>query len=503
MKKRWGHASIWATTLPIAALCHFSTDAQAQTARTVYLYNAALGNAQASVNDARTAPWGNGESSNDRRMDFEGAPVLRVTTRNFQEGIRFDLKTPADYDAFRDKGFIRLRVRFRDIGGGGGGRGGMFPGMDGGGGGRGGFGGGGRGGFGGGGRGDFGGGGQDAGGGGGFGGVPAGGGGFGGLLGQFQPTPRWTAQSQVRPLPQFGGGGMPGMGMPGMGMPGMGMPGMGGEDGTGAAAVVPQTTQISEFNLTLIRENGASSGTIPVNLDATPPDDLGWRLLILPIKSLTSTPNASGPIQRVVLTSDKEDSFYLAQAALVIENGQITVSLRRPSDAPGSQVAEIEVKPGPVTLIADVEAGAADPTVEWNFDADNVGNLPPGALSTPPTGMGDGEGGMMPGMTPGMEGMGRPQTGGRPGQGGMMVPGGARMPGMTGAIPGMAGAMPGMAPGGGAATVQVGPRLDARGLTATFEYPNEEQNYRVEVTVRDRSGQKQPVTASILVRVRA
>jgi hypothetical protein len=32
--------------------------------------------------------------------------------------------------------------------------------------------------------------------------------------------------------------------------------------------------------------------------------------------------------------------------------------------------------------------------------------------------------------------------------------------------------------------------------------PNEEQNYRVEVTVRDRSGQKQPVKASILVRIR-
>lgn len=48
----------------------------------------------------------------------------------------------------------------------------------------------------------------------------------------------------------------------------------------------------------------------------------------------------------------------------------------------------------------------------------------------------------------------------------------------------------------------VGPRIDARGLTATFTYPNEEQNYRVEVKVTDKSGKKEPVTASILVKVR-
>jgi hypothetical protein len=48
----------------------------------------------------------------------------------------------------------------------------------------------------------------------------------------------------------------------------------------------------------------------------------------------------------------------------------------------------------------------------------------------------------------------------------------------------------------------VGPRIDARGLVAKFTYPNEEQNYRVEVTVRDRSGKKEPVRSSVLVRVR-
>jgi hypothetical protein len=58
-------------------------------------------------------------------------------------------------------------------------------------------------------------------------------------------------------------------------------------------------------------------------------------------------------------------------------------------------------------------------------------------------------------------------------------------------------------PGGeGAPVVPAGPRVDARGLTAAFTYPNEEQNYRVEVTVRDKSGAKKPVTASIIVKVR-
>jgi hypothetical protein len=52
------------------------------------------------------------------------------------------------------------------------------------------------------------------------------------------------------------------------------------------------------------------------------------------------------------------------------------------------------------------------------------------------------------------------------------------------------------------AEVPAGPRVDARGLIGKFEYPAEEQNYRVEVTVRDRSGKKQPVTASLLVKVR-
>jgi hypothetical protein len=70
----------------------------------------------------------------------------------------------------------------------------------------------------------------------------------------------------------------------------------------------------------------------------------------------------------------------------------------------------------------------------------------------------------------------------------------------AGGFPG--GMPPGMdAEGGGMAFV--GPRIDARGLSARPEWPNEEQNYRVEITVRDRAGRKDEVKASLLVKVRS
>ncbi|HEX9996665.1 MAG TPA: hypothetical protein VGB45_05950, partial [Abditibacterium sp.] len=355
---------------------------------------------------------------------------------------RFDLTTPVDFESYRENGFLRLRLRFRDAEGNAGNAEGMNPNRM----------------------------------------NPDGERPRRGDRANLQINPQWRDNAQFGgALPPFGGG-----------PDGVRTP----EEGGIEAPVIPaQTTSIDAISVTLLRENGATGGTIPVNLDTSTPDENGWRLFVLPIKGMTSTPNASGQIQRVIITSDQEDTFYMAQAAIVIENGQMTASIRRPSDVAGAQVAEIEVKPGPLTLIADVEAGAADPAIEWNFDADNVGNLPPGALSDPaeagidaiplPPGMG----GDMPAP--------RPNTGRRPGmdqQPGIAPrPGGGRRPGV---VDGNVG------PEGGTAPVQLGPRLDARGLTATFEYPNEEQNYRVEVTVRDRSGQKEPVTASILVRVR-
>jgi len=211
---------------------------------------------------------------------------------------------------------------------------------------------------------------------------------------------------------------------------------------------IPQSTTIKELRVTFIRETGVTVGRIPVDLEATQPDANGWRLFILSVRDMKSTADAAGPVTRILLTSDNEDKFYLAQAALAVETGKMTVSIRRSQDPAGTQTGEIEVKPGRISLVADLEAGTGDPTIEWDFDADKNGNLPAPAING---------GGFM----------GQPAP-----------EGGAPAPELT------------------------GPRIDARGLVATFDYPNEEQNYRVQVTVRDKTGQKEPVTASLLVKVR-
>ena len=507
--------------------------ARAQSPRTVYLYNASLGSAPAGTLGAKTAPWGNGEIKATRQpVQYEGASVLEVTTRNFAEGARFDLKTPVNIDSYIEKGFIRLRLKFANDTSAGGGfpSGGGFPG-----GGPGGFPGGGPGGFPGGGPGGFPGGGPGGFPGGGPGGFPGGGGfdprggggfdprGGGGFRGNGLMTPRTQANAQFGApgaLPPFGDrpGGGPG-GFPGGG-PG-GFPGGDGIDGGFGgfpAGPAPQKTNITDLRVTLVRENGALIGNIPIDLEKTTPDDGGWRLFVLPLNQFKATPGSSGPVSRVVLTSDREDTFFMAQAALVIETGKMEVSIR-PTDAPeGSQVAEVTVKPGPVTLIADVEAGAADPQVEWNFDADNVGNFtpptPPGGFPGGPDGGFPGGGGFDPRGGGGFPGGGPGGFPGGPGGGPGGFPGGG-----PGGFPGGGGFDPrgggggfdprgGGFPGGGGLgpdgmPVTLGPRVDARGLTATFTYPNEEQNYRVEVKVTDKSGKKEPVTASIIVKVRS
>jgi hypothetical protein len=127
----------------------------------------------------------------------------------------------------------------------------------------------------------------------------------------------------------------------------------------------------------------------------------------------------------------------------------MTVSIRRQGEPIGTQEGEITVKPGRLTLVADVQAGDGDPLVTWNFDADHPVVTPqqaPGA-----------DAGMPPDAMP----FGGPQT-----------------------------------------PVPAGPSVDARGMVVTHNYPNQEQNYRVEVTVHDRTGKNPDVKASLLVRVR-
>jgi hypothetical protein len=428
-------------TLSVALAAVFPANAQLKESglspRSVYFWNSAAGTQglKAGVDSARVGVWGNGEQKIARDVEYEGADTLKIVTRGFREGVRFDLKTPLDITPYQADGYVRLRVRFHDspqqnpAGQGGfgapGAPGGMMPGEM----------------------------------------MPAAPGapGFGGAT--IQPN------FQMAPLPPLGAIAGGGMGMPGM--PGMTVP----------AGPTPQDTPITQFMVTFVLENGIMEGTIDVpkqwdkprliDFDKVRPDANGWLLFTLPLKEMRSTPNASGLLQRVILSGDRQDSFWLTQAALVVETGDMQVSIRRLSDPPGTQTAEITVRPGAITLVADVEAGAADPAIEWNFDADNVGNLP---IKAPE---GTQPGGQAPGgMTPG----------GFPGGDPALMPGGM-MPG-------------GGMPVEGTIAAPLGPRIDARGLIAKFEYPNEEQNYRVEVTVRDRAGKKEPVTTSILVKVR-
>lgn len=422
MKRQILASSVLAATLFAASL------AQAQTPRTIYLYSASLGAPAPGAAQAKIASWGNGESKIARTVDYEGATVLQMTTRNFNEGVRFDLATPIDVEPYRAQGFIRLRLRFGEAGAGAEAMPGMLPGVMGE----------------------------------GMPGArnPRGGRGFD--RGAPLIRPNWNGNAQMGALPPLGGmGEFPGM------------PGEGGE--AMPVGPPPQTTPITQLQITLVMENGVMSGRIPINLEKNLGDDQGWRLFVLPIKQLHATPGASGPVKRLILTADEKDTFFMAQAALVIETGEMTATIRPATMPAGTQIGEITVKPGPLSLVADVEAGAADPSIEWNFDADNIGNLPPAAIS-----------GGVPAATEAMPEMPA------------MAPTAPTRP--TGPI--RRSAVPDEVLNPEGATAQVGPRIDARGLTATFSYPNEEQNYRVEVTVRDRSNQKKPVTTSILVKVR-
>ena len=347
------------------------------------------------------AKWGNGDFSVTKRVRFDTLETLQVTTRNLREGVRFDLKQPLDITPYMDEGFLRLRVQFNsnrsfNRGGMGGEDPGAMPDAT-----PGGFGGRGRGG---------------------------GGGGDGGFA-PAAPLMQPHTQTAAQVLPPFGGapGNIPGM------------------EGFNPVPQGPprETTEIDHLQLTLVLEKGVMSTVIEIpktrgsdtNVDTrrARADDNGWMLFLVPLKSLQTTPGASGDLQRVILTSDNEDTYYLSQLGIVVATDKMTVSIRRQGEPIGTQQGQITVKPGRLTL-------------------DNNTAPPPAAA------------GQVPGMDPGMA--------------------------------------PDAMPFGGPQQVPAGPPVDARGMVVTHNYPNQEQNYRVEVTVHDRTGKNPDVKASLLVRVR-
>jgi hypothetical protein len=367
---------------------------------------------------AKPDVWGNGAVAPTTELTYNGNPVLKLTTRNPHEGVRLDFATPVDLTPLMDTAILRLRLRFHDappppapaatdlLPGGVNPAG--VPGVA-----------------------------PDAAVAGALpplataGNTPAG---MPVTRGNQQLAPRLA---QLGPLPAIGApntgaqtGALPGANAGG-GFPTL--PVTGDVAPTMPAGPPAQQTPIKRIILTLQLQRGIGELDLPINLEQTTPDEDGWRLFDIPLKNLRLSPNAGGPARRVIITSDQEDSFYLAELGVLTdtESGRMSVSIRRPTDPVGTQIAEITVRPGPLTLVADVASGTADPVIEWNFDADNLGILPAPALGAP---------------------------GGR--------------------------------------------RIDVRGAVAKFEYPNEEQNFRVEVTVRDRLNRKPTVTASLLVKVR-
>lgn len=369
-------------------------------ARTIYVYNAGA------PPTAKLGAWGNGDAASSQEYTYNGDGVVKIRSRNFYEGARFDLTEPIDLEPYKRDGYLRLRLRFKpqaraktegdkattnqplppEFGG-------------------------------------------DA--------APPG---FGREQGRVD-LPNLNDLVEADAFAQFGQMPAPNAPRPG----GAGMPPLGGNPrGGGGRGGGRQQTTITRLRLAFQHDQGVTVGSTPVSIDALSPDAGGWRILFFPLREMRSTADVQGLVRRVVLSTDNDDTIWLAQLALVIETGKMRVAVRRASDEIGAQIADVTAKPGPLALVADVESGIADPIIEWNFDADNVGNLPPAALSPPPLANAGGE---------------------------------------------------------EAAPVYVN-RIDARGLQATYDYPNEEQNYRVEVTVRDRTGKKTPVKASLLVRVR-
>ena len=83
-------------------------NAWAQGASTVYIYDS-IG----ATSKTRTGVWGNGTATRSQSVTYEGNPTLEVTTRNFNEGARFDLATPLDLTPYRQSGLLRLYLRFR------------------------------------------------------------------------------------------------------------------------------------------------------------------------------------------------------------------------------------------------------------------------------------------------------------------------------------------------------------------------------------------------------
>ncbi len=239
----------------------------------------------------------------------------------------------------------------------------------------------------------------------------------------------------------------------------------GGNAATGGATATGQPAPLTQLRLKVVLDNGAMSGVIAVpQSEGRRGRGADWQNLFLPLRNMVSTRGASGLVRRLILTGDSTATFGIEQVGLIAETRDITATVRRSTDPVGTDLSTTTLKPGrSATLVADVNGGTSDVVVLWNFNADN--NV---AYPAP------------------VAGQGRTGAGGR----GSAAAGAARQ-----------GAANQGARAGSAATAAR--RIDAIGTSARPNWPNEENDYRVEVTIIDRAGKKAAVKKSFQVQVRA
>ena len=404
---------------------------------TIYLWDG-TGGTERSV---RVGAWGNGDFEVEKDVEGRAQNVLEVRTRNFYEGVRFQFAQPLPLDNYRQSGLLRFRLRSEKASK-------QFN-------------------------------------------LPKGSA-MPGAPGAPGATPNPYSSPGYNPYAPPGsfnpGGGFNSGGNP------YAPPGSGGSPfgSPGALGAKPPATppSISTVQVMMRLERGALFGQFVFDEKSARPDARGWQTFVLPLTQMRATPDASGGLRTVVISGDREGTFDLAQLALVPNAGSNSVSIRRATDPVGTQQTTIEVQPGPLSLMADVESGGNDVIVEWNFDADKTG-----ALSAPPLDV-------LPNVAP-IPGAPGPRFGGSPYSG---SPYGGPQPGDT---PDYRSSRPSSSPSGGApsgnpSSIQMrGERLDARGLSARVELPNEEQDYRIEVTVKDRNSLRETGKASVIVKVRS
>jgi hypothetical protein len=167
---------------------------------------------------------------------------------------------------------------------------------------------------------------------------------------------------------RFGGGG--GRGGGGIGRPGGGGPGMpgmpGGPGGTGTTQ--PREPKFFEhLRVVFYLERGAIGiDRWRVDFeDMLLRDPQGWTIVDLPLGEFKGSPNAGGRVKRILISGDAPTTFSIGQMKLVIDRGPLNVSVL--ANGKPAQTTKVKLDED-IEFMADVDAGAAEVVVLWDFD---------------------------------------------------------------------------------------------------------------------------------------